>query len=98
MAVLNNTISSVNRPKKMINRFFECRETYQLYVKGGHLTGRCYAGSWAGNFRLLSASTLALVAESGKITIVHGKHCGICISVIYICLGPSAHYIEYCCH
>lgn len=37
-----------------------------------------------GNFRLLSASVLASVAESGKITSVHGKSCGMCLSVIYV--------------
>lgn len=68
-----------------------------MYVKSGHLIGRCYAGSWVGNFWLLSASILALVAESGKITTVHGKYCGICISVIYVWLGASAHDIEYSC-
>lgn len=34
------------------------------------------AEGWVDNFWLLSASILASVAESGKITSVHGKDCG----------------------
>lgn len=53
------------------------------------------AGGWAGNLRLLSASILASVAESGKISSVHGKYCGMCLSFLgiffWVCLSSLCH-------